>query len=270
MGGVGRAWWVPAALLLAACGGAGGDGGGAAVTPGATATPAGVQAEAVVYAAASLTEAFEELGTVFEAANPDATVTFNFAGSQQLATQIVEGAPAGVFASADQRQMDVVAEAGLVHGTPRAFTANLLEIAVEPGNPRGVDGVEDLADPGLAVVLAAPGVPAGQYAQELLDGAGVALTPASLEVDVRAVLSRVALGEADAGMVYRSDVAAREGEVEGVAIPEDRNVPASYPIAALTGAEEPAGAAAFVDLVLSAEGQAVLASHGFTAPRAGG
>jgi molybdate transport system substrate-binding protein len=264
MAGGRRVASVLLALLLGACGG---DGEGGEV---AAAGAAGVRGEVVVYAAASLTEAFEELGTAFEAEHPDATVTFNFAGSQQLATQVVEGAPAGVFASADQRQMDVVAEAGLVDGTPRVFTANLLEIAVEPGNPRGVDGVEDLAGPGLVVVLAAPEVPAGRYAKELLDGAGVALTPASLEVDVRAVLSRVALGEADAGIVYRSDVAGREGEVEGVAIPEDRNVTASYPIVALTGAEEPAGAAAFVDLVLSDAGQDVLASHGFTAPPAGG
>jgi len=223
-----------------------------------------------VYAAASLNQAFAELGTAFTAANPGATVTFSLAGSQQLAAQIVEGAPADVLAAADQRQMDVVREAGLIDGTVEVFTANVLEIAVEPGNPLGVRDVADLADPGLAVVLAAEEVPAGRYARELLADAGVAVTPASLEADVRAVLSRVALGEADAGVVYRSDVAAADGTVQGVAIPDDRNVRASYPIAALTGGSNPQGAAAFVDLVLSAEGRAILASHGFAPPREGG
>lgn len=242
---------------------------GPSPSPAAPVTVDGVEGEVVVLAAASLTDAFEEVATLFEEANPDATVTYNFAGSQQLATQIVEGAPADVFASANQTQMDVAAEAGLVDGEPEVFTANLLEIAVEPGNPLGVEAVADLADPELTVVLAAPEVPAGQYAQELLTAQGLAVTPASLEVDVRAVLSRVALGEADAGIVYRSDVASAEGEVEGVVIPDDQNVPASYPIAALTEAPNPDGAAAFVDLVLSEEDQAVLEAYGFTAPTEG-
>lgn len=241
------------ALLLAAC--AGGDA--------AEQTSGAVEGEILVFAAASLTDAFDELGTLFSEDHPDATVTFNFASSSQLATQISEGAPADVFASANQAQMDVVGDADLLDGESEVFVTNLLEIAVEPGNPLGVTGLADLADPDLILVLAAPEVPVGQYGQEALDAAGVAVAVASLEVDVRAVLSRVSLGEADAGIVYASDITAAGADVEGVEIPEDQNIVASYPIAALTGAPNPDGAAAFTEFVLSDGGQAVLAEYGF-------
>ncbi len=243
------------ALLLAACGGGASDGAG-------TPDPA-PRGEVVVFAAASLTEAFEQIGERFTQANPGLTVTYNFAGSQQLAGQIVEGAPADVFASANQRQMDVVGEAGLIAGESRPFASNLLAIAVEPGNPLGIGGLADLATPDLVLVLAAEEVPAGRYAQEALDAAGVEVSPASREPDVRAVLSRVALGEADAGIVYASDVAAAGGEVEGVPIPADDNVRATYPVAALADAPNPEGARAFADFVRSADAQGILADHGF-------
>ena len=249
-------------VLLAACGGDG----TAAETGSASETESAVEGEVVVFAAASLTDAFTELGAMFTEQHPDATATFNFASSSQLATQVTEGAPADVLASANQKQMDVVGDADLLDGESEPFTSNLLAIAVEPGNPLGVTGLADLADPELTLVLAAEEVPAGQYAREALYAAGVAVEPASLEVDVRAVLARVTLGEADAGIVYASDITSAGAEVEGVAIPEEDNVVAPYPIAVLTDASNPQGAAAFRELVLSGDGQAVLVEYGFVEP----
>ncbi|MDQ3974378.1 MAG: molybdate ABC transporter substrate-binding protein, partial [Actinomycetota bacterium] len=165
--------------------------------------------------------------------------------------------------------MQQVAEAGLVAGRPRPFADNRLVIAVEPGNPLGIRGLADLADPQVTVVLAAEEVPAGAYARQALAAAGVRATPSSLETDVRAVLGRVALGEADAGIVYVSDVVAARGRVEAVAIPPEHNVVVSYPIAVLAPAPNPDGAQAFVDFVLSPAGQAVLARFGFSPSLAG-
>jgi molybdate transport system substrate-binding protein len=219
--------------------------------------------ELVVHAAASLTDAFSDIRQAFNAEHPDVPVTYNFAGSQRLAQQLTQGAPGDVFASADQRQMDVVADAGLLAGEPQPFIANVLQIAVEPGNPLDIRALVDLARPDVTVVLAAEEVPAGQYTKQALDGAGVQVQPASLENDVRAVLQRVSLGEADAGIVYASDVASADGEVDGVAIPEDHNVPATYPIATLADAPNAEAAEAFVEFVLSDEGQAILVGHGF-------
>lgn len=241
------------AVLTAACGG-----------EGPTAAGEGVAGGILVQAAASLTDAFADVATAFSEANPDATVTFNFAGSQALATQIVEGAPADVFASADSTQMDVVDEEDLVAVEPTVFATNVLAIAVEAGNPFDIAALADLADPELILVLAAPEVPAGNFAAQALEAAGVAVTPASLEVDVRSVLSKVDLGEADAGIVYASDLVSAGDTVEGVEIPEEDNLVAEYPIATLADAPNPAGAAAFVAFVLSDEGQAILEGYGFT------
>lgn len=228
--------------------------------------PAGSPARVTVFAAASLADAFRQLAGAFAPAHPDTPVSFNFAGSQQLAGQLTQSAPADVFAPADQRHMQQIAEAGLVAGRPRPFAGNRLAIAVEPGNPLGVRGLADLADPRVTVVLAADEVPAGAYARRALAAAGVQVTPSSLEADVRAVLGRVALGEADAGIVYVSDVVAARGRVEAVAIPPEHNVAVSYPIAVLAQAPNPDGARAFVDFVLSPAGQAVLARFGFAPP----
>lgn len=233
-------------------------------SPGSDAVGDGlVEGEIVVQAAASLTDAFADVAEAFSADHPDATVVYNFAGSQALATQIVEGAPADVFASANFTQMDVVAENGLVVDEPEVFVNNQLAVAVEAGNPFGISSLADLADPDLVLVLAAPDVPAGSFAAEALEGAGVEVTPASLEVDVRSVLSKVELGEADAGIVYTSDLVTASDAVEGVVIPEAENVVAAYPIAALDEGPNPEGAAAFIDFVLSAEGQAILGECGF-------
>lgn len=221
--------------------------------------------ELVVFAAASLTEAFERIGSEFGVANPDVNVTHSFGPSNGLATQIVEGAPADVFAAANMRQMTVVTDAGLAEGAPVVFVQNALEIAVEQGNPLMVMGLEDLANPEVKVVLAAAEVPAGEFAQQVLDEAGVMVTPVSLEPDVRATLTRVELGEADAAIVYRSDVVTSAG-IEGVAIPEDQNVVAEYPVAALAEAPNPAAAAAFVEFLAGDEAAAAFEEAGFTVP----
>ena len=241
-----------AALVLAGCG-------GSEEPPGGSAAPGGL----TVFAAASLTAAFTELGQQFTAANGGTKVTFNFAGSQALATQIQQGAPADVFASADLANMAKVED---LTGMPRNLASNLLEIVVEKGNPRGVEGLDDLAAGDLKVVLAAPEVPAGKYAAEVLAKAGVTVRPVSEEDNVKAVVTKVALGEADAGIVYRTDVTAGGDKVEGVEIPKEQNVLAAYPIATVKAAKAQDQAQAFVDLVLSAEGQRVLEQHGFLPP----
>lgn len=219
-----------------------------------------------VFAAASLTEAFGELTDAFAAAHSGVRVDVNAAGSQTLAHQINQGAPADVFASAAAEQMAAVGDAGNLAAKPRVFAANRLTIAVEEGNPRGVRAVADLADPDLVVVLPGEQVPAGAYARRVLGAAGVTVRPASREADVRAALGRVALGEADASVVYVSDVAASDGRVDGVAIPADANVTVAYPIAALAGASDLAIARAFVAFVLGEDGQAILTRHGLQAP----
>jgi molybdate transport system substrate-binding protein len=242
-----------AALVLAACGGDDDSGGSSgAQSPG----------EIKVFAAASLTAAFNELGPKYTAAE-GTKVTFNFAGSQALATQIQQGAPADVFASADISNMDKVKD---LVGTPQNFASNLLQIVVEKGNPKGVKGLDGLANPDLKLVLAAPDVPAGKYARQAFEKANVTVKPVSQEDNVKAVVNKVALGEADAGIVYVTDVTAGGDKVEGVDIPEELNVVATYPIATVKASKAPDKAQAFMDLVLSAEGQQVLKEYGFLPP----
>ncbi|MBA2530389.1 MAG: molybdate ABC transporter substrate-binding protein [Euzebyales bacterium] len=222
--------------------------------------------ELTVFAASSLIEAFEGMRSAFAEHHPDTDVTFNFAGSQRLAAQIAQGAPADVFASASGAQMDAVVEAGLAEGQPRPFAGNRLQIAVEPGNPKGIATLRDLAAADVKLVLGALQVPAGRYAAEALEAAGVDVEPVSLETDVRQVLSKVALGEADAGIVYVTDVTGAGAQVEGVPIPAEDNVPVTYPIVALAEAPNPGMAADWVDFVLSDRGQSILADHGFSEP----
>lgn len=253
-------------LLLAACGGGQSASAGGASPPGPEAGSKVPSGELTVFAAASLTDAFGEIARRFEQEHPEVDVALNFESSSTLATQITQGAPADVFASANEAQMDVVADAGLVTGERTDFAGNSLQIAVEPGNPKGVDNLRDLARDDVTAVLAAEEVPAGEYARQALDALQINVDPASLETDARAVLSRVALGEADAGVVYTSDVESAGDDVEGVDIPPDQNVPASYPIATLTDAPNPDAATAFVDDVTSEEGRAVLHEFGFSAP----
>lgn len=216
-----------------------------------------------VFAAASLTEAFTEIGDAFEAANPDVTVTFNFAGSATLAQQINQGAPADVFASANPANMQIVADAGNAAGTPTTFARNELVVAVAAGNPLGVTGLADLADPAIKVALCAEQVPCGAAAQTALATAGVQLTPVTLEQDVRATLAKLVLGEVDAALVYRPDLVAGGSDVEGVDFPESASAINDYPIVVLREAPNQPAAEAFVAYVRSPEGQAVLAEAGF-------
>lgn len=228
-----------------------------------------------VFAAASLTDAFGEIGDLFEAANPGVTVSFNFAGSNQLATQIGEGAPADVFASANAAQMDAAVESGRIDADAAAvFATNRLVVVYPADNPAGIAALADLADPDTLIVLAAEQVPAGRYSLEFLDLAsadpafGASFKEAvlgnvvSYEENVRSVLNKVALGEADAGIVYASDLMGVEG-VGSLEIPDALNVLAEYPIAPLNDSVHATAAADFIALVLSNEGQAILAGYGF-------
>ena len=224
----------------------------------------------MVFAASSLTEAFTELGAMLEAENADAKVTFNFASSSDLALQINEGAPADAFASADPVQMKVVEDEGLAEN-PVVFATNTLVVLVPSENPTGIQGPEDLARPGVKLVLAAPEVPAGNYARQAFEALGIAdeveANVVSNEDDVKAVVTKVSLGEADAGVTYVTDATAElSGKVEAIEFPADAAVTATYPIAALSDAPNAEGAEAFYDLVLSDEGQGVLAAYGFGPP----
>ena len=236
-------------------------------------TPAGagqqdggvVTGDLTVFAAASLTGAFTTLGDRFEAAHPGTHVTFSFGASSELATQIAQGAPADVFASASPATMETVTAAGEASG-PQTFASNVLEIAVPAGNPAKVVGLADFARPGIKVALCAEQVPCGAAAVKLLRAVGVTAHPVTLEKDVKAALSKVQLGEVDAALVYRTDVQAAAGKVTGIEIPEAGGAVNRYPIAALAHARNAAAARAFVAYVLSADGRAVLRDAGFTLP----
>jgi molybdate transport system substrate-binding protein len=248
-------------FLLAAC--------APAVTPISAPEPRTLN----VFAAASLTDAFTEIGKNFEAANPGVTVIFNFAGSQALRTQIEEGAPADVFASANTKEMDtLVAAAFIANDAPQMFLTNKLVIIVPPGNPAGVDSVESLSNSGLKLVLAAEEVPVGRYSREAFDLMNAQFgsdfkdkflaNVVSNEDNVKQVVAKVQLGEADAGIVYTSDAVAAP-ELPTVEIPAEINVIAQYPIAPLVAGANPDLAAGFIEDVLSSEGQAVLQKWGF-------
>jgi molybdate transport system substrate-binding protein len=253
-----------AVLALAGCGGtASGTGAG---PPSAGTDDAGLSGTLTVFAAASLTEVFTALGDQLEQQNPRLTVQFNFAGSSALATQLVQGAPADVFASANQGQMTVVTEAGLAVAGPTVFAGNVLEIAVPAGNPGGVTGLADFADPDLTLAVCAADVPCGAAAQAVFDDAGITARPDTEEEDVKAALTKVQLGEVDAALVYATDVQAAGAQVEGIPFPEAEREVNDYPICALADAPDPAAAQAFVDLVTSEAGQQALAAAGFRTP----
>src|SRR5438477_333440 len=198
--------------------------------------------------------------------NPDARINLNFGSSSTLATQITNGAPADVFASADQTNMQKIVTASLATGAPTEFASNRLEIAVAAGNPKKVSTLADLARRDVVLVIAAPSVPAGQYALQALAKAGVAANPVSQEIDVRAVLNKVIVGEADAGIVYVSDVKSAGARVTGVDIPDRHQVIAHYPIAVVKGSKNAALAYRFVDYVISPAGQQALGDFGFSRP----
>jgi molybdate transport system substrate-binding protein len=219
----------------------------------------------LVSAAASLTDVFAVFEEDFEATHPGVDVILNLGATSTLTRQLVEGAPADVFASADLAHMDVVEEAGLVGGEPSVFATNRLEIAVGEGNPTAVTGLADLAEEDRAVGLCAPTVPCGRLAREALATAGISPALDSEEPNVRALLTKIAVGDLDVGIVYRSDVVA-DPRVEGIAIPEEVNPVNQYAVAALARSEHPELAEEFVEYVLSPRGRDVLESAGFGLP----
>jgi molybdate transport system substrate-binding protein len=227
--------------------------------------------EIAVFAASSLTSAFEELAAEFESRNAGAVVVLNYAGSSQLAAQLAEGVPADVFASADPVQMQAVVDAGRIEsGSESIFVTNRLTIIVPIGNPAGIEALEDLSRPGIALILAVEGVPVREYTDEILAAmpadfrAGFYANLVSEEDNVRQVAAKVALGEADAGIVYTSDVTADiAGQVLQIAIPDDLNILAAYTIAPLADSAHPEIARRFIEFVQSAEGQAILSRWGF-------
>jgi molybdate transport system substrate-binding protein len=255
-----------AALLaltaLTACGGSSSEDGTAA--PGQT--DDGLSGTLTVFAAASLTDVFTDLGDRLTADNPGLEVQFNFAGSSALAIQIVQGAPADVFASANEPQMAVVTGEDLAAAEPENFASNVLQIAVPAGNPAGVTGLEDFTRDELALALCAAEVPCGSASEDLFAAAGLEPAPDTYEEDVRAALTKVEIGEVDAALVYESDVASAGDAVEGIDVPEAEDAVNRYPICVLEGAENPDAAGAFVQLVRSEEGQQALAGAGFRAP----
>jgi len=218
-----------------------------------------------VFAAASLMGTFTELGKQFEAAHPGDAVKFSFGGSSTLATQITDGAPADVFASAAPANMDTVFNAGDA-SNPQDFAKNTAEIAVPPSNPAGVTSVSDLAKSSVKVALCEPKVPCGVVAAEVFKNAGITVKPVTLQPDVKSVLTQVELGNVDAGMVYVTDVMAAGSKVKGLVIPANLNASTLYPIATITNSKEMSIAQAFVAYVLSPAGQQVLAAAGFEKP----
>jgi molybdate transport system substrate-binding protein len=233
--------------------------------PTTTTTPP-VTGNITVFAAASLTDSFNAVGAAFTKANPNAKVTFTFDASSALVTQITQGAPADVFASADTANMDKLVKASLNGGPPVNFATNLLSIIVAPGNPKGITGVADLAKPDLKVVLCADGVPCGTYAKQILTAANVTVTPVSQEQNVKGVVTKVTAGEADAGIVYVTDVKAAGAKAAGVDIPASINVPAKYPIASVKASMHADVDAAFITFLTGPDGQAIMATSGFGKP----
>ena len=253
-----RAVCVALALPLVALAGCGGDDGAA--------DESAIFGKVIVLAASSLTESFTALGKAFEELHPGTTVTFSFAASSELATQIEQGAPADVFASASPTTMALVSDAAGTADEPVIFVRNTLEIAVPTGNPAGVTGLADYAKKDLVIALCAPEVPCGAAADRVFAAAKLTPKPDTLEADVKATLSKVTLGEVDAALVYKTDVLAAGDKVEGIDFPEAAGAVNDYPIAVLADAPNPKAAQAFVDLVQSAAGGKVLAEAGFQLP----
>ena len=244
------------ALVLAGCG--------------SSAQPAGPASTApqtlTVFAAASLKTTFTAMGEKFQTANADTLVTFNFAGSSDLVTQLQSGAKADVFASADTKNMDKAAADNLVDGSPVNFASNTLQIAVPPDNPAKIATFADLAKPGVNLVVCAPVVPCGSATEKVEKASGITLKPVSEESSVTDVLNKVTSGEADAGLVYVTDVLAAGNKVKGVTFPESSQAVNVYPIASLAASQNKELAKKFVDLVSGAEGQQILADAGFAKP----
>jgi molybdate transport system substrate-binding protein len=251
------------ALGLAAC--TAPDTGSGASAPAGSGTE-GPTGSITVFAAASLQQTFTTLGKQYETAHPGASIRFSFAGSSDLVTQIQNGAPADVFAAADQANMTKLTSGDLVTGTPRAFATNTLEIAVAPDNPRGIGGLDDLTAPGVQLVTCAAPVPCGAATAEVESASGVDLEPVSEEQSVTDVLGKVESGQADAGLVYVTDVRGAGGKVDGVPFDESSKAVNTYPIGVLRESQDPELAQAFSEYVRSAAGQRVLSDAGFGKP----
>ncbi|WP_431968576.1 molybdate ABC transporter substrate-binding protein [Nocardia sp. bgisy134] len=249
---------VTATLVLASLTGCGSDD--------APATGDSVTGTVTVFAAASLTETFTELGKQFEAAHPGVKVVYSFGASSALAEQINQGAPADVFASAAPKNMQQVVDKGEVTATPSTFVRNRLTIAVPKGNPGHIAGLTDFGKSEPKLALCAEQVPCGAAAQKVFEAAGVTPQPDTREPDVKAVLTKVTLGEVDAALVYRTDVRAASDKVESIDFPEADKAVNDYPVAPLAESPNPAAAQAFVDFVKSDKAKAVFAQAGFDTP----
>jgi molybdate transport system substrate-binding protein len=248
-----------AALLLAACG----SGTPATGSGGASASAAPQARDLNVFAASSLTETFDELKTQFETDNPGVTVKYNYGASSDLAQQIVQGAPADVFASASDATMKTVTDAGAAAGAPTVFASNVLAIATPPGNPKGIKSFADLAKPDLKVVVCAPQVPCGAAEQKIEQATGTKLSPVSQEPDVKSTLGKVSSGDADAGLVYVTDVNSAGNSVQGVDFPEAQKAVTNYPIAVMKNAPQADLATKFETLVTGDAGKKALQAVGF-------
>lgn len=259
------------ALALAAAAGCSSSDSGAAAAAGSSSSAGSSSAGSLtgtvtVFAAASLTGTFTRLGKDFEAAHPGVTVKFNFGGSDTLAASIVSGAPADVFAAASTTTMGTVTKAGDATGTPTVFAKNQLEIAVPPGDPKGIRTLSDLAKPGVKVALCATTVPCGAAAVKAEAAGNVKINPVTLETDVKSALTKVELGEVDAALVYQTDVKASGGKVQGLDFTQAAKAVNTYPIVVLKDAPDAIAAQAFVAFVLSAHGRDVLSAAGFQSP----
>jgi molybdate transport system substrate-binding protein len=254
-----------ALLALSACSSST-DSSGTGSDTAASGSSAKLSGTVTVFAAASLQESFTTLGKEFEKEHPGTKVVFNFGGSDTLAASITGGAPADVFAAASTKTMAIVTGRKDAAGTPATFVRNQLEIATLPGNPDKIASLKDLTKSGLKVVLCDKTVPCGSAAQTALEASGLELTPVSYEQDVKSALTKVELKEADAAVVYKTDVKAAGDKVEGVDFPESAAAVNDYPVALLENAPNPTTAKAFIELVKSAEGQKVLTEAGFLKP----
>jgi molybdate transport system substrate-binding protein len=232
----------------------------------ADSSPAGASGDLVVFAAASLTQVFNQIAGDFEASHPGVKISLQFDGSSTLARQIVEGAPADVFASADQTTMDTVVSAGLIV-KPVDFTSNSLVLAVPAGNPAGITSIDDLADPAVALLVCAPDVPCGSIATRICDAAGLTVSPVSQEPNVSAVVTKLELGEADAGFVYSTDVAASDGQLVAIDLSAALTGLASttYPLGIVQTSANPQLAEEFTTYLLGDDAREILAQAGFGA-----
>lgn len=244
------------ALAASGCGSAGG------------AEPSGHGTKPVtVFAASSLSGALEEAKSAFAKVHPGMEIRLNLGGSSTLVAQLRNGAPADLFASADEPTMDKAVDAGLTDGPVRFFADNTLSLLVQKGNPDKIRGLADLNREDLTVSLCGPQVPAGRYARQALERADVPVPSGGEELDVKQVVSRVTLGEADAGIVYATDAKAASGKADAVAIAEDQNVVAHYPASVLNTGDNAAGGQVFLDFLLSSDGKEILKKHGFRDPQ---